>query len=423
MHKIYSLNNGITVVSYPMKEMMSVSIGFWIKVGSSIETEFNQGVAHFIEHMLFRGTKNRTSKQISAEIGKLGGYLNAFTSREYTCYFARVPENGLSKAIELLSDMLINSSFKPEHIDKERNVILDELISCEDDPEELAYDNLMHIAFGGNSFGEPIVGNRDFIKNANRNDLLSFKNKYYTADNIIISISGRYDEDKAVYELNKWFDISQNNANKADFLSANDGSLVFNSGYILEKQDREQLYITMGYKAPSLLDDRRYAFMIFNSIVGSGSTSRLFEHIRENEGLTYAIDSNANGFEKIGIFGIDTSLNVEVFSKFVKKFIPIIKSLSRGEISDKEIEHTKLELMGSLIINREGTEQIMMDNGEQYLFFDRIYSMENTLSSIKNVNPDDVRQLAVEILNSKPVVSVVGNIDEDKVRNFYLRLL
>ncbi len=419
MNDVFKLDNGITVVSSNMPEMLSAAVGVWINVGSAYEGNDELGAAHFIEHMLFRGTRTRSSREISSTIGRLGGYINAFTSREYTCYFARVEGKSLSIAIELLSDMLMNSTFSDEHIEKERDIILDELLGSEDDPDERVYDNLMHYAFDGDTFGEPIVGTREIINTITKDNLLSFMNRYYTPENIVIAVAGGYDENIVKSVIKEHFSIwNKQKSRQCISLKAP----FFHSGYVFEQQNREQVYITIAYQAPSLMDDQKYALMILDSIVGSGSTSRLFQKIREEEGLTYSIDSHSNSYKVVGLFEIDTSLNTEVFSRFIDTLLPILESLSMGNITEEEVEDAKSEIIGSLVIHREGTEQTMMYNGEQQLFFNDILSMNQIIDNINAVSVNDVKKLSKIILGSNPVLSVVGNTDEILVKEFYEKL-
>ena len=289
--QIIKLDNGIRVISENVEHIKSFSLGFWFDTGSRDENLKNNGISHFIEHMLFKGTKNRTARKISDEVESLGGYLNAFTSKEQTCYYGRGLAKNMPKTFDVLADMVLNPLFKKNDIKKEANVIIDELNDIEDSPEELIFDRFEESIFKGNSLHYPIIGTEKNILNFSQSDLFNYVKKQYGFNNLYIVASGLVDHEKLVLLTEKYFgNLSHTISKKRKVF----GSAMPESKFVYK--DIQQVHVVMGRTTYGFNNRERTAVSVFSQILGEGSSSRLFQALRERNGITYSINSFLNSF-------------------------------------------------------------------------------------------------------------------------------
>lgn len=416
MYETFRLNNGIQVIAQPIRGLRSISIGVWIKAGSTLESKDDNGIAHFIEHMLFKGTQNMSAKDIAMTIDGLGGELNAFTSKECTCFYARVLDDHTEIAVEILSDMLQNSLFLDEDILKEKMIILDEIFMYEDSPEDLVYDILSETIFGDHPLGRPILGTEDSLKGLVRSDMLEYMKNYYTADNLVIAVAGHYERPELEVLLNRTFGAAPLKPDCAVHIE----SPTFHRGCVHKWRDIEQVHLNLGFKGVPFEHEDAYALLILNNIIGGSTSSRLFQTIREDHGLSYSVYSHPSFYEAMGLVSVYASMNPENLDKISELLYENLEAFARGDISDEEIQQSKEQLKGSYILGLEGTEAIMNMMGKSMLFTNRVKSTDEVLGKIDVTPHERIRDLAKEIFTSGDMsLAVVGKVDTGTVDEIY----
>lgn len=410
MYKKHVLENGLTIIGEEIPYVKSISLGIWVNAGSRMENEKISGVSHFIEHMLFKGTKNRTSKQIASEIDNLGGQINAFTSKECTCYYVKLLDSHIDIGIDVLSDMILNSTFKEDDLDKERSVIIEELKMYEDSPEDLAYDLLTENVYKNDPLGMNIIGTESSLKGLNRENLLEYFNKYYVPNNSVISISGNFNFDDIVKKIEDKFKDWKKREINIDIKKAE-----FKSCFLIKNKDIEQVNLAMSLEAIPLENDKEvYALAVINTVFGGSISSRLFQRIREEKGLVYSIYSSQSLYRKCGELGIFASMSNENLKEVYDLILEEIKYIKKHYLTDKEIEESKEQLKGSYILGLESTSSKMMSIGRSLLLNNKVESSDDILKSIDNVDKETIKQVIDKIFNLEKLgVCIVGR-DVDK---------
>ena len=328
MYKYQTLKNGLTIVGEEIPYLKSVSLGIWINTGSRLESEKESGVSHFIEHMLFKGTKNRSAKDIARDIDRLGGEINAFTNKECTCYYVHLLDEHINKGIDVLSDMILNSSFDTNDRDTEKFVILEELKMYEDSLDDLSYDLLVENVYPNDGLGRNILGNRKTIRSLKREDILNYYNKYYVPNNAVISICGNFNFEEIVKVIEEKFEQWQEKEVNIEVKEAN-----YTPCFVTKNKDSEQVNIAINLKAiPEENEKEAYALSVVNNIFGGSTSSRLFQSIREEKGLVYSIYSSQTLYRKCGELGIFASTSKEYLKevydliiKEINKWFKLIK--------------------------------------------------------------------------------------------------
>lgn len=420
MYLIDKLDNGIRVVMEKIPHVNSVSIGIIVDNGSINEDKYNNGVSHFIEHMLFKGTEKRTAKEIAESIDNIGGQLNAFTGKESTCYYAKVLYNHLDIAIDVLADMLTNSKFSEADIEKEKSIIIEEINMYLDSPEDMANELLNEIMFEKTSLGYPILGTEESIKKLSRDHIISYFSSNYIPENIVISLAGNIDTKEAFKMLNYHFG-SFNNLNK----NKNSISNIYNFTNKIKgiNKNTEQLNFCIGMEGLSITSENIEALLVLNNIFGSSMSSRLFQKIREDLGLAYAIESYPSPYKNIGTFtiyaGLDSSQLLKTVT-YIEKEIDIIR---RKLVSKDELNKSKEQLKGNYVLGMEGTFSRMYEIGKSLSVFNRIQSSEEVLYKIDKVNIDHINEVINMIFNKEKFnIAYVGDIEnpndvEQKIKN------
>lgn len=399
MIKCCTLSNNIKVVYEQIPYLRSVSIGIWVNVGSSNETKETNGISHVIEHMLFKGTKTKSAKEIADITACLGGNLNAFTSKECTSYYIRTLDKHLFKAIELIADMLINSAIDSKELEKEKCVILDEIDMYEDSPEDMVHEILQKEVWRDNPLGFLISGEKETVSSFTRDDIVRFKNAYYTGDNIVISAAGSFDSDILIDKLELEFAGIKHSA-KGSLIKAVKSTPEFNICEYKKYKDIEQVHLDIAYKAASSLSKERYAFSIVNSILGGSVNSRLFQTIREDLGLAYTIYSYGSTFDNAGLFQIYAAMNPKQLDEVIVKTNEVIDILIADKISKDELFKAKEEIITELIINSESTQNRMEYNAKSIMQFGKIITLDETIKNIDNVSIDDIAFIIDKYLNT-----------------------
>jgi predicted Zn-dependent peptidase len=410
MFKKTTLDNGLRIVSEKIPYVRSVSIGVWIGTGSRNENKINNGISHFIEHMLFKGTEKRSAKEIAESIDNIGGQLNAFTGKECTCYYTKTLDTHIEIAVEVLSDMLFNSVFAKKDIDIERKVILEEIGMYEDSPEELVHDILSETVWNGNSLGYPILGTQESLGNMDQETIGEYLKQNYTPYNSVISVAGNFDDDKLVDIIKKYFgkwDLKKSEGRdfeKAEFISDSK----------IKEKETEQVHICMGFNGIEHGNDKLYTLLAVNNIFGGGMSSRLFQKIREEKGLVYSIYSYPSSYRNAGLFTIYAGMKPEHMPKVSGMIIDEINKLLKNGISKDDLEKSKEQLKGNFILGLESTSSRMNSIGKSELMLERIFSPEEVLEKIDEITMKSVDEIISKIFRlDKMSFTAVGNIKNE----------
>lgn len=393
MHKIHHLPNGIRLVYEKMSHTKSVSIGVFVKSGSMYETKEENGISHFIEHMLFKGTKKRSAKQIAEEMDFVGGQINAYTAKDYTCYYTKVLSEDLALSVDILSDMYYNSLFKEEDIELERGVIIEEINMYEDSPEDIAIDSAIEKMWSGHPLGFLISGTEESVSNLTRTMMLDYMKKHYTPENTVISVVGCFDVKALIALLEKYFSKSVPTA------EGNGEKAVFHPGIWERKKDIEQTHLTITYPSFPLGNPKNRTLFLLNSIFGASMSSRLFQKLREENGLCYSIYSFSGIYPDAGFFGIYAGIADETLDKALKMIDDETERMCREKVSDFELQKAFSQLRCSVLMGRESTEARMANYGKSLLLRNRVRTDKKTLSYYEKVTADDILNCANEIFD------------------------
>ncbi|GHU10828.1 peptidase M16 [Alphaproteobacteria bacterium] len=401
-----TLSNGIRAVTKRIDGFESVVVGYWVEAGEVCEDLSNNGISHFLEHMAFKGTTSRTAKEIAEEIESVGGYMNAYTSKEVTAYFAKVLGEDTKVALNILSDILQNPTFLTEELEKERGVVLQELYQVKDTPDDIIFDHFQEICFKDQSMGYPIVGQEEVVAKITADDLREYRSRYYNADNIVFAAAGNLSHDELL-------DMATENLNafKTDVSPVHDVQYNYVGGsYSDVREQLEQVHAIIGFDGISNLDADYYTMAIFSSILGGGMSSRLFQEVREKRGLCYSIYSFSSSYKRNGVFGVYSATTADKLAELSDVVAGEIISMSNG-ISEKEFKITKAQFKASLLMagenNTSSCEQIV----SQIRIFGRTLDNAEVLEKIDAVTIDDVKKLTHRILASKTAVVTVGKCD------------
>jgi len=417
MYRKTVLHNGLTIVTESIPYFSSISIGLWWKTGSRYEDTSNNGISHFIEHMLFKGTGKRTAYDIAREIDAIGGTINAFTGKEYTCLFAKVLKKDMDIAIDVLSDMYKNSLFMEEDMDREKYVIAQEIKMVEDNPEEYIFELFNASYFNNHPLGMTILGTYENIEKFNRDNLLKHFQRYYNPKRLIITATGRVDHNNFVNKIKKVFD---------DLEIYEDGQFELippepqnRINYI--ERDLEHTYICLGTKGLSQIDDKRYALYALNAIIGGSASSHLFQEIREKRGLVYNIYSYVSCFKDTGTFGISTSTSEENVLEVMSLLKEEILRVKKEGISDNDLEFSKDHIKGNLFMSLESSDARMGRLAKNEIYFNGYIPLKETLREIDRISKKDINAIIDLIFDDLKNISItiLGKADIKAVENIW----
>ncbi len=398
------LPSGIKILSESIPYVKSFSLGFWFNVGSRDESFKNNGITHFIEHMLFKGTKKRSARKIAVDIESAGGYLNAFTSKEHTCYYGRGLEEHIEKTFDVISDMIQQPSFKPAEIKKESSVVVDELYDIEDNPEELIFDKFEEIIFAGNSLSLPIIGSEKNIKGFSQFDLFNYVKEKYGLNRLIISASGAVDHNKLIKLTDKYFNV---NLGKSGIKRKHYSSSVQPSKIEFIDKEIQQVHAIIGKSTYGYKDDMRIKVALLTQILGEGSSSRLFQSVREKNGIAYQINSFLNSFYDVSSFGVYFSTNEKMIDRALSLVLKELRNLRETKITVRELKKAKESLKGNLILSLENTSNRMIRMAQSELYYNRIKSLEEILEKIDSVTAEDILDISNELLQEDSFIKVI----------------
>ncbi|NLK97009.1 MAG: insulinase family protein [Epulopiscium sp.] len=408
MFRLKKLPNGVTIVSEKLPFVRSIALGIWVRNGSRHERIHESGISHFIEHMLFKGTKNRTSKQIADEMDRIGGQLNAYTTKEYTCYYFRALDNHIDQALDILTDMFLNSNFEEKEIEKEKGVILEEINMYEDSPEELVHDLMQKAVWEENPLGEPILGTTETIATFDHKTLKNFFNKRYRPENTVIAVAGNFDYDEMMDKIEQKF-------SNWDFNEKDDYEYTYpqyKAQILTKTKDIEQIHACLSFPGISSDSEDVYTLITLNTILGGGMSSRLFQKIREDRGLAYSVYSYPTNYNDTGLFtiyaGMNPSQTIEVLDLIIKE----IQALKTNKIPPNDLSKTKEQLKSNYIMGLESTNSRMSSIGRSQLMLNKVRTPDEIIEKVDAVTEERVAVLIDKLFDfSNMSASIVGKLD------------
>ncbi|MDF2556680.1 MAG: zinc protease [Bacillales bacterium] len=380
----YTCQNGVRIVLENIPYVRSVAIGIWIKTGSRNEVAANNGVSHFIEHMFFKGTTTRTAKEIAECFDGIGGQINAFTSKEYTCYYAKVLDNHSQFALEVLADMFFNSTFVDEELAKEKNVVLEEIKMYEDTPDDMVHDLLGRATYGSNTLGYPILGTEEALNSFTSETLKNYINECYTPEKVVISIAGNIDAN-FIKEVEKIFGSFKRECKACEIEKPQ-----FHFENIYKKKETEQAHLVLGYQGLDAGHDDMYSLIIMNNILGGSMSSRLFQEVREQRGLAYSVYSYHSSFQDTGIVALYAGTGANQVEKLFETLQGTLTKFKSEGVTEKELKNSKEQLKGSLMLSLESTNSRMTRNGKNELLLGKHRSLDEIVNMIDAVTADSI---------------------------------
>lgn len=391
MYQVTRLDNGLTIATANMPHMASVSLGIWVGIGSRYEPERVSGISHFIEHLLFKGTKKRSAKQISQDVEGIGGYLNAFTSEENTCFYSKARHDCFDELLDVLVDMLLNSTFVPVEIGKERDVIKEELAMYMDQPQQYVHELLNATMWPNQPLGRSITGTEKNLDYIRRKHLVDFQRTNYIAPATLVAAAGRLDHDKVVKAVNRHAKTWPN-GERAKFSPAVEKQTKPNIRLFTKKTEQTQL--ALGIRTCPRHDERRFALRLLNAILGENMSSRLFQTIREDEGIAYSVYSSNSFFDDTGDLVVSAGLDEDNLERTLKIIVREIKKLRQQPVPRSELRRACDYVIGQLELSLENSENQMMWVGEHILGYGKIFDSEKVKERLSKVTTTDVRRVA-----------------------------
>lgn len=402
----YTLQNGLRIVVEPIPTCRSVSFGIWVRTGSRSETPEVSGISHLIEHMMFKGTAKRSARDIADLFDGIGGNVNAFTSKEYTCYFAKVLDQHLPIAVEALADMFFESRFDPEELAKEKNVILEEIAMYEDTPDDKVHDEASRAAFGDHPLAYSILGIEERLRAMEPDDLRQYMNRHYRTDNTVIAVAGNVNEPELLALLDRHFGRFDRSGG-----AETQQPPVFRGDYIFHRKQTEQHHLCLSFPGCPIGDPKLYAMVLLNNAFGGGMSSRLFQEIREKRGLAYSVYSYHTSFADSGIFTIYAGTAPKQTRDVFDVTLELLAELADDGLTEAELNRSKEQLKGSLILSLESTSSRMNRIGKNELMLGRHDSLDEMLAKIDAVTLDDIRCMTRRMLSVPFAVAAVGSDD------------
>ena len=408
MVEVIKLKNGITVITEPCSHYNSASFGVWVKVGSKNETKENNGISHFIEHMLFKGTDRRSANDINRETAFLGGNVNAYTSKENTSFYARTLPEYLLQAIDLIGDMICNSVLPEEEMVREKNVVCEEIDMYKDSPEDYVHEALQKHIWKNHPLGYYISGRKKTVKNFSREEIKEFIDNHYTGENMVISVTGKFDRQEVIEKIESSFGSIRKKPVK-DIITVPE----YNQVRVIKKRDIEQLHMNIAFRGASLKGDDRYGFTVLNAIFGGDVNSRLFQEIREKHGLTYTVYSYGSSFADGGLFHIYAAMNPEQAHNVYSLLEKLICELAENGVTEEETESAKHQIIVEMTLNRDNVMTKMSANAKSYMNYGEIIPFKNTVKKIKSVTADEIKDIIKGYIAIKEMsLGLVGPIEK-----------
>jgi predicted Zn-dependent peptidase len=407
MAQKFSLANGLELIIEQMYGCRSVACGLWARAGSAWESADKAGVSHFLEHMLFKGTERRDAQQIAAAMDDVGGMLNAFTGKEYTCYYTRALDEHLSLSLDLLSDIYLNSQLAEKECKLEKDVIIEEINMYEDTPDDVAGDLFAATLWPSHSYGRPVIGSKESVLALSRDELCGYYRRNYAPDNTVLAIAGNVTPEVALREAERYLGEFSGNSGMphAETPQTKSGSATI-------YKDIEQMHVCLGFPAVSETDDDYYTAHLLTNILGGGMSSRLFQEVREKRGLSYSAYAYLSSYAQDGYFCAYASTRPQKLNELVRVMAAELQKIVSAGIKSTELYAAKQQIKGGVLLGWENSGNVMNKIGKHLLTLGKLYSVEETLEKVMAVEMGDIERLAKHLLDpDKAVLSVVGALD------------
>ena len=404
-----TLPSGLRIVTEEVPTVRSVAFGIWANVGSRDESPSVAGASHFLEHLLFKGTTTRSALDISAAVDAVGGEMNAFTGKEYTCFYARVIDRDFAIAAEVICDMIRDSVIRSEDVDSERTVVLEEIAMRDDDPGDLVHDLFSETLYGDTPIGRPILGTVDSITNMSRRSVNDYYKRKYLPENLVVAVAGNVTHERVVEQVSRLLgDFLDSSAKPAALRPASKVKArgLGDIGLIYRKS--EQANILLGFPSIDRNDERRFALSVLTSALGGGMSSRLFQEVREKRGLAYSVYASMQQFAGAGILSLYAGCNPASSQEVTSIFRDVLGDVVTSGLTDEELERAKGQVAGSMVLGQEDTGSRMVRIGKSELVYGEIKSMDEILASVRAVDQRQIAELAKEIFTAQPTLAIVG---------------
>ena len=403
-----TFDNGLRLIVKQMPGLMSVTMGIIVHTGASVETDSEDGISHFIEHMMFKGTKKRSAFRISDEMDAIGAQMNAYTSKDLTCYYAKSTTGHAGEAFEILSDLFLNSTFPEEEIVREKGVIIEEINMNDDTPDDLCLDLLSKAFYGERGYGRNILGPRKNVNSFTKKDIEKYMSRRYTAENIVISMAGNIEPEYAEELALRYFSDLPNKPTEKITVK-----VEYPAKSLFRKKDIEQIHIGIAFPSVKRYDPLFDATQILNSVLGGSMSSRLFQKVREELGLAYTVYSYLSSYEETGSLVVYSGVNAGNYHKSVEAVFDCIEDIKRKNISKEEFMRGKEQLTSSSVFAQESTSSQMLLYGKELIYSGRVYDFEERVNKISSVTLDDIMQaIEFNFNRDKLAAAVVGNVDK-----------
>jgi predicted Zn-dependent peptidase len=406
------LPNGLTIITEQMDHIRSASIGIWLQTGSRDEEPEWNGISHFIEHMVFKGTKHRTAEEIARQVDSIGGNMDAFTAKECICFNVKVLDEHIPTALDILSDLVLNPTFDTSDITRERGVIMEEIKMDEDNPDYLVHEIFTQNFWKDHPLGKPILGTKETVKRFERQPVVEAYAHRFAPGNIIVSAAGHLDHDRFVDLVTRQFEHMK--PMKNGFHSST--PKIVSRITLRNKKALEQVQLCLGVPSHPIAHEKRHAGYILNTLLGGGMSSRLFQNIRERQGLAYSIYSDLNPYRDTGCLGVYAGTSLASAAKVVQSVVAEFRKLKTERVPDEELRRAKDQLKGSLMLSLESSTARMSNLARQEMYFESYYDLDELIAKIEAVTADDLATLANEFFKTESVaVTALGNLNGLKI--------
>ncbi|MBR1915471.1 MAG: insulinase family protein [Alphaproteobacteria bacterium] len=410
-----TLKNGLNIITSRRPETETVSLGIWVNTGSAYETKDVNGISHFIEHMVFKGTKKRDALAISEDIENVGGQTNAYTSREFTAFYAKMLKSDVELAIDVIADFITSPTFDAEEMKKEKEVVIQEIKQSIDTPDDAIFDYFQEKAFENLPLGRTILGPSETVRSFDASQMRAYMKTHYGADNMIVVAVGNIDHEAFVKMVD---DRLGTYHNKTDFKAEKQ---TYTGGFCIEQRDIEQAHVLLGFNGIEYKNPMYYPVTVFSTIFGGSMSSRLFQEIREKRGLVYTVYSFTNSHTQSGLFGIYAGTSADELKTLMPVMTDEIKKITDEKVSDKELSRAKTQLKASMLMALESSSSTAEVMARQYLIHGRIIPTDEVVSRIDAVTKDDIQKAAQLLFSSDPTYALLGNLKKypsyDEVQN------
>jgi predicted Zn-dependent peptidase len=396
------LDSGLSVISEHIPSVRSVAVGVWVRTGSRFEEPVQNGIAHFLEHMMFKGTRKRSPLKIAQSLESIGGALNAFTGKEVTCYYASALDTHLKKSVEVLADITCNSVFPDKEIPKERSVIIEEIKAMKDTPEEYIFDLFHEELFPQNSLGRPILGTENIVTQFQRSAVVDFWQKFYSGDNIIIAAAGNLQHNNLVQLVKNYFSFPTQNTNQSP-----ENARIARNDVIEYEYPINQAHLCIGGEGIPYISEQRIPLLVLNTYLGGGMSSRLFQRLREKTGLAYSVYSFTDFYSDVGLFGVYIGTDSKKLDLTRRLLLEELNRIREKSLSNGTLTKIKNQLKGNLVLSLESTSRRMSRLAKNEIYFNSFISVDELIERIDAVSSTDILEIANQVINPDNFITVI----------------